>query len=131
MYGKSKLRNNMNKYLKLREELSILSYFVLFLFIASIMFAFFFTVMARPLCKLKNRMNNTETNWSKIRNNITKINYGDSQNRVTELIGQPDETYTGVNKIIFSYQKYGVYKPNFYYEIEFRKDTLFQIIAHE
>ena len=121
----------MSKYLKLRNDLSVFSYFILFLFIASLMFAFFFTVLARPLCKLKNRMNNSETNWSQVRSKITKINYGDAEKTVINLIGEADEKYHGVNKFVLSYQKYGIYKPNFYYEIEFRADTLFQIIAHE
>ncbi len=120
----------MSKYLEIRSQLSVLSYFVLFLATATLMFAFFFTCMARPMCKLKNRMANTEVDWQQIRTNIVKINYGDNQKRVVELLGEPDEKFKSVNKKVYSYQKYGLYKPSFFYEIEFRKDTLFQIISH-
>jgi predicted PurR-regulated permease PerM len=112
-------------------KLSPMVYFLVFLGIVSIAFAVFFTVLARPLCNLKNRMNNTQTDWQQIRENIVKINYGDSPKRVKELIGEPDETFQSLNQTIYSYQKYGIYKPSFFYEIEFRDDTLFQIIAHD
>jgi len=106
-------------------------YFLVFLGIVSITFAIFFTVLARPLCNLKNRMQNNQTDWQVIRDNIVKINYGDSPSSVKKLIGEPDETFQVLNQTIYSYQKYGIYKPSFFYEVEFRDDTLFQIQAHD
>ena len=121
----------MSSFIKIKGEFSVLSYFLLFLGVATIMFGFFFTAMARPRCKLKNRMQNTEVPWTQIRENIVKINYGDCPERVKELIGEPDEKFVTVTKTIYSYQKYGLYKPTFFYEIEFRKDTLHHIDAHD
>jgi hypothetical protein len=104
-------------------------YFMGFLFIVSIAFAVFFTILARPLCKLKNRMHNSDTPWLHVRENIVKINYGDTPSRVKALVGEPDEVIELAGQTLFRYQKYGIYKPSFVYDIEFREDTLYQIVA--
>lgn len=121
----------MNWYVKLKEDLSILSYFTLFLFIATLMFGFFFIQIARPLCKLKDRQHNTEVSWEEIKAQIVHVNFGDSPERVKELLGEPDATFHSPTKEVFSYQRYGVYEPRYYYDVEFRKDTLFEITHHD
>ena len=121
----------MNWYLKLKERLSVLSYFSLFLFIAILMFGFFYLQIARPLCKLKERQNNTEVSWEEIKSGIVKVNFGDSPTRVKELLGDPDATFSTPTKEVFSYQRYGLYQPKYYYDVEFRKDTLFEITNHD
>lgn len=120
----------MNKYLALRERLSIFSYFSLFLVVAALMFAFFFIQQLRPLCKIADRQSVTEVSWEEIKLQIVKVNYGDSPSRVRSLLGEPDQLYDTPTKTIYSYQRYGLYKPKYYYDVEFRKDTLFQILNH-
>ena len=121
----------MSKYLDLRERLSVFSYFSLFLVIAALMFAFFFIQQARPMSKWVDRQNVTEVNWEEIKTQIVKVNYGDSPERVVELLGEPDQSFITATKTIYSYQRYGLYKPRYYYDVEFRKDTLYEITNHK
>ena len=95
------------------------------------MFGFFYIQVARPFCKLKDRQENTEVSWEEIKMQITEVNFGDSPQRVKELLGEPDQVFSSPTKEIFSYQRYGLYKPRYYYDAEFRKDTLFEITHHD
>ena len=121
----------MNWYLRLKKELSVLSYFTLFLFIAVMMFGFFYVKISRPFCKLKDRQDNTEVSWEEIKTQIVKVNFGDSPARVKELLGEPDESFLTPNKELYRYERYGLYTPKFYYDVEFRKDTLYEITHHD
>lgn len=121
----------MSSFNDIKKDLGVFTHFLVFLGIASLMFGFFFTAMARPMCKLKNRMHNSDVSWDEIKKNIVTVNYGDSPEVVKQKIGEPDDQVTTTTKTIFSYQRYGLYEPVFFYEIEFRKDTLYQIISHD
>lgn len=119
----------MNPYRRFRKNYPIFSFVTMFLTVAVVMFGFFFLQVMRPMSKIKERMNNENTPWTHIRENIVKVNYGDSPARVVELLGKPDEIYESVNVTLYSYQKYGLYLPSFKYEVQFKADTLHKIAA--
>ena len=121
----------MNWYSKFKNNNPIFSFLALFLTIAIVMFGFFFLNVLRPLSRMKQRMNNTEVSWEEIKNQIVKINYGDREERVIELLGEPDEVFETPDVKVLSYRKYGLYNPTFHYDVEMREDTLYQIIAHD
>ena len=117
----------MSWYTKYRENYPIFSFVSLFLGIAVIMFAFFCMQVLRPMSMMQDRMNNVSVNWEEVKTRITKVNFGDSQERAVEIMGEPDEVLTSDNIIILSYQRYGMYRPVFRYDIEFRADTLYRV----
>lgn len=126
MYGKSSILI-MGWYKNYRESYPVFSFVSLFLVVAFIMFVFFTIQLLRPWSRVYERMNNTEVSWAEIRKKVEKVNYGETPKQVVLKMGEPDFVFTSGDIVVYSYQKYGAYKPVFQYDVEFRADTLFRI----
>ena len=126
MYGKSSVLK-MGWYLSFRKNNTVFSFVIIFLSIAFVMFLFFCVQIMRPVSMLNDRMNNTSVNWEEIKQRVTGVNFGENPEQVIAKMGEPDEVYTSGNIVIYSYQKYGMYKEAFKYDVEFREDTLYRI----
>ena len=73
------------------------------------------------------RMDNTSVSWQEIRERVTKVNFGETPTEVLAKMGEPDEIMSSGDIVIYSYQKYGIYKAKFSYDVEFIQDTLNRI----
>ena len=86
-------------------------------------------ILFRPFSETKGRMNNYEVSWSQIEKNIKNVHIGMTKQEVISLLGMPDDTLKNSNKIILSYQQYGVIAPEWIYDITLENDTVINI-AH-
>lgn len=73
------------------------------------------------------RMDNTDVSWEEIRKRVVNVNFGENPQQVIAKMGNPDVIYSSGGIEVYSYQKYGMYKSKFQYDVEFRSDTLYRI----